>query len=533
MKAWWRDERGAVAPIVGLSLFGLLAVTGLAFDYARMATMDTELQNAADQAALAAATQLDGGADACTRGSAAAVSFISNLTLFANDGGGRAVTVPSEPACDATGSIRFYIDKGKTQAATTGDVANYVEVTVDGRTANFALTPIVAAFSSGVLRATAFAGMGSAICGVEPLMICNPDEPNGNNDLAYPFEVGGRIGIGIELVDDEQDVPGNFGFLESGLGGASGLIKVLAYDNTPANCLPTGGVETKPGFNASVMDGLNTRFDIVSSNDCPDGGPCSPSMNVRKDLVRGNSCNWVEFPASEAEQGLASPPVGYTPPSNPPRYRPTSNAALPDTQTPQSMGHPRDICHAWGISADCGLGNRLGNGLWDRAAYFRSNHPGLDWVNEPGLGANVTRYQTYLWELEDIANRLESGPTTTTNPTRTAYSTPVTGKCRAPGLMPAGDIDRRLVRAAVLNCKAIGVRGRTTKAPVLKWVKLFLVEPARDRFRCDDSPEASQCRVKYTDKREVYVELVGEEVVPEFGDAGSPIFRRDVPFLVE
>ena len=520
MKSWWQDQRGAVAPIVGVSLFALVAVGGVAFDYARMAAMDTELQNAADQSALAGATQLDGASDSCSRASAAAVSFVSNITLFANDGASQAITVPSEPACDATGSVRFYQDEQKTQPATAADHANYVEVTVNSRTARFALTPVVGAFSSGLLSATAFAGMGSAICGVEPLMICNPDEPNGNADYNYPFSIAGRIGIGIELVDDEQDAPGNFGFLESGLGGASGLLKVLAYDNTPSNCLPLGGVETKPGFNASVMDGLNTRFDIVSSNDCPDGGPCSPSMNVRKDLIRGNSCNWIEAPADDAEQSSTSPP----------RYRPTSNAALDPSITPMVMGHPRDICHAWGINASCPAGGRLGDGAWDRAAYFRSNHPGLDWASEPGLGANVTRYATYIWEVADIANRLQSkafvGPGN-----RSAYGTPQAGKCRAPGIMPvAGGRDRRIVSAAVLNCKAIGVHGRTNRAPVLKWVDLFLVEPALNRTRCD---QHSPCNINYTDKREVYVELVAERELPAWGGSTSTVFRRDVPYLIE
>lgn len=520
---FWRAEQGAVAPLVAVSLFALIGVAGLAFDYARMAGMDTELQNAADQAALAAAAQLDGATDACVRASAAAVSFIQNQTLIANDGRGPPVIVPSEPACDAIGSIRFYRDKARAQAATEGAEANFVEITVNARTSNFALTPVVAAFSSGAIDATAFAGMGSAICGVEPLMICNPDEPVGNNDPDHPFELGGRIGIGIELVDDEQEVPGNFGFLESGLGGASGLLKVLSYDNQPSNCLPIDGVETKPGFNASVMDGLNTRFDIVSSNDCPGGGPCSPSMNVRKDLVRGNACNWNEPAASQAEQSSNTPP----------RYRPTANAPLDPSITPVIMGHPRDICHAWGEDADCGIGSRLGNGVWDRAAYFRSNHPGLDWVNHPDLGADVTRYETYLWEVQDIPNRLGSKDTLTT-PTRTAYSTPETNKCRAPGLMPvAMGPDRRLVTAAVLNCQAIGVRGRTTRAPVIKWVNLFLVEPAMNRFRCDDNAQATTCNVSYTDKREVYVELVGELPDPTFGGNNSTIVRRDVPYLIE
>ena len=59
LRELWRHDKAAVAPTVALSLFGLVAAGGLAFDYARVAAMDTELQAAADQAALAAATQLD------------------------------------------------------------------------------------------------------------------------------------------------------------------------------------------------------------------------------------------------------------------------------------------------------------------------------------------------------------------------------------------------------------------------------------------------------------------------------------------
>ena len=55
----FNNSKGAVAPTVALSLFALIASGGIAFDYARLAAMDTELQDAADPAALAAATQLD------------------------------------------------------------------------------------------------------------------------------------------------------------------------------------------------------------------------------------------------------------------------------------------------------------------------------------------------------------------------------------------------------------------------------------------------------------------------------------------
>src|SRR3954451_16764075 len=90
----WRHDGGAVAPTVALSLVGLIAVRGIAFDYAHMAALDTELQQAADQAALAAATQLDGQAGAFARATAAAQALITNRTYLANNGTSSAVTVP-------------------------------------------------------------------------------------------------------------------------------------------------------------------------------------------------------------------------------------------------------------------------------------------------------------------------------------------------------------------------------------------------------------------------------------------------------
>src|SRR6476620_228765 len=91
VRSLWRNKEGSVAPTVALSLFALLAPGGVPFDYAQLESMDTELQQAADQAALAAATQLDGKANAITRAQAAAQSLVTNVTKFADDGGGSTV----------------------------------------------------------------------------------------------------------------------------------------------------------------------------------------------------------------------------------------------------------------------------------------------------------------------------------------------------------------------------------------------------------------------------------------------------------
>ncbi len=137
----WGDNSAAVAPTVALSLVALIGAGGIAFDYARMASMDTELQTAADQAALAAAAQLDGEANACARAASAAANMVSNPTLLANDSGGLAVVVANESGCDAVGRIRFYQNVAKTTAATNDSNAKFVEVEVDPREAFYALTP--------------------------------------------------------------------------------------------------------------------------------------------------------------------------------------------------------------------------------------------------------------------------------------------------------------------------------------------------------------------------------------------------------
>ncbi len=184
------NDRGAVAATYGLSLFALVAIAGVAFDYARLAGMDSELQNGADQAALAGATQLSKEDGSCARATNAAIALLNNETLLANEtgersvqiNGGTTITVAND-ACTTTG-ITFWEDKAKTTVATTDEDANFIEVTVDARIAEYAFTPIVGALNSGNVDASAMAGLGSSICKVPPIMVCHPD-PVGNPVASY------------------------------------------------------------------------------------------------------------------------------------------------------------------------------------------------------------------------------------------------------------------------------------------------------------------------------------------------------------
>jgi Flp pilus assembly protein TadG len=531
-----RNANGAVAPTVALSLFALIAAGGIAFDYARLASMDTELQDAADQAALAAATQLDQQSGAIERATAAAQSLLSNSTRMANDNDGdlQAVTIPTvvfyETRADAENDAN-----GFNQVTRFAD-AKFVRVAVNPRRAIYALTPIVAAFSSGDINAEAVAGLGSAICKTPPVMLCNPSEPPTNTNEDYPFDANSYRGVGIRLVGNGSYEPGNFGFLQTGYGtGASALLKALGYNTPPGDCAETTGVDTKTGLNASVMDGLNTRFDIdAAGNSCPGGNAnCSPSVNVRKSLVRGNSCGitgngWQENDSTSANFLTRN-------------YRPTSAAVLPSTTTPEIIGHPRDLCHAWSNVGNCtgGANGRVGDGQWDINAYWRSNF-GSNYAGEVSAATYgsqphgyPTRYQVYQWEIDNYATKLVSK---SAQGGKIAYPRPVGGACLATGTSPYGivpggnNVDRRRISAAVLNCKALGINGHETDQPVLKWIDLFLVEPSYSRSKCTSG---SGCNTKYSDKTDVYVEVIGETSSGGAGQTAGQVVRRDVPYLIK
>jgi len=532
-----KSDDGAVAPTLAISLFALIAAGGIAFDYARMASMDTELQGAADQAALAAASQLDGGTGACARAAAAAQNMLVNRTYMANDSAGTAVTIPSEPTCDASGLVRFYQDIGKTTAATSDANAKFVELRVNPRQAYFALTPIVGAVSSGQMTGIAFAGLDSAICKVPPLMLCNPNE-NSDPD----FTIANYVGKGIRLVGNDGGGiygPGNFGFLDTGAGnGAQTLRQVLGRTNIAADCASGTGVDTETGSIISVRDALNTRFGIYDqglNNACGNTGSlCPPSANIRKDLVLDGTGNTF------AKIGLTNNNNGWKEAANP--YPGSANIinatgtnyhSLSDAEINAiaPMGYPEDMCHAFGsTNAGACSGGRIGDGSWDRYAYFKSNSASNYPTITSAAAMNTfltttfgtttpTRYQVYQWELDNALARLNSQPAPSP---LNAYSRPSDLSAEPGGISPSStQVDRRVLSVAVINCAAEGVSGHTTGVDVTKWIDIFLVQPALAR--------STGMR---TENGDIYVEIIG--ATQNATDEGAiQLVKKSVPYLIE
>ena len=508
-----RNEKGNVAPTVALSLIGLVAAGGIAFDYARLAAMDTELQNAADQAALAAASQLDGQPRALERAGAAAITLISNNTRFANDGNASGIDVTINP------TLIFYATKADAEAGTNGftDVArhadaHFVKVGVNPRQARYALTPIVAAISSGNISAEAVAGLGSAICKVPPLMICNPTP-------GTPFDASAWAGRGIRSVANQgnQWSAGGFGYLSVGGIDTPSTQEAMAFENPTFSCqnIDTGQVDT--GNPTPAITAVNTRFDIYdyasgggnTLSPCVGGsGACPAALNVTKDVVRAPGANGGNACKIHAN-GWHLPANRFSPIAAPGAYDPA--VALDSDGLIDAMGLPRDNCHYTSYGVTCpGTDARLGNGEWARKDYFDKYHAGHQ-PTSPNW-QTMTRYQTYRWEIDNNHIPGAAGhPAPAAGNGDLQHGTPICNPA-----VPDPARDRRVFTVAVVdNCADL--HGTSTPAQIGSWIEIFFVEPGLNG------------RGNGETQGEIYMEVIGNANV---GNSGQ-IIRRDTPYLVK
>lgn len=470
------DATGAVSALYAVALLGLVGIAGIAFDYGRLMTMQSELQNAADQAALAAVTQLDGRDNAMTRARMAATSAFAsaasayvNQTRVANDAGGQAITGLS---------FTFYDGYANDQPGNVltsdadGARARVVKVTVNDREVFYALTPVVGALSSGGVQADAMAMLERAVCNMPPIMVCIE-----RDDFFLPTLEG--YGLRMRWTDSSVDAlaPGNVGFLD--LYGEHDSQYELG-ENAPYNdCGLIEDVTTEPGFRATETRALNTRFDIFANPlSCdPANGDFCPAQNVRANLVF----------AEESTISTNSP----TPPPPPAcgTYERRSRERQP--MTPEEVAiagsFTRDSCF------DDGSCTYMGDGNWDIAGYLARNHPG---VSASGF-ARGTRYEIYRWELENPASRMAPRLVSSTVESRQRgnsgiYEHSFTNHCSYPEPQLATPLapsntqkDRRLLSVAAVDCT--GLTGRSP-VDILGWLDVFLIQPA-------DSEETIQSEV--------------------------------------
>lgn len=469
------DEAGAIAPLYALALFGLVGIAGVGFDYARVMALDTELQNAADQAALAAATQLDGQSDSITRAVSAANTYFAtsgadfaNETRLSNDGGGRDI---------AGASYRFWQTydadtlTGEITNFSNGTSATVVEVTLNKRSVRYALTPIVGAIS-GDAGATATATLGTAYCNVPPMMFCSPE--------GATFNVDNYVGKAVKLhmlpnAPGASDIqaPGVFGFIDFPFPKPDDVTNQntrLGWNVLDAGCA-AGEMVSDPGARDTEPEALNSRFDMLKNpvSECKASGTFCPSENTTKNWVKIQSENGVtsqaQLDALTCDGTGTWTPISDIDPSygvTDPGY--THNSCLDDGSCDGDA------------NTDSAYDAVEPTATWDYAGYISRNYGSV--AVEP---EDKSRWGVYQWEISTgrvsstgrvVGRRMTNGNNANLY---CAYNGPVDSSPVLPD-EAIGQKDRRIMTVAASDCSDLNGRG---VVDVITYIDLFLLNPAK------------------------------------------------------
>jgi Flp pilus assembly protein TadG len=270
-----KRERGSVLATSTLGMLCFFLAVGLGVDISRLYTAKTELQNAADAAALAAASGLnsfpEGIADATNRAVKTMNRYNFNKTSVAF----------------LRADVRFAknlddFDKGldvSEATASSSSVAKdirFVKVKTPGE-------PVAVTFATMVLganrslKAEATAGMSiplNVFNGYLPVFVVdNEDGTALVPGQMYTFRGGSQSSVS----------PGNYQALA--IDGAGGSDDRQGLASGVKNIVGPGGfVDTKPGVTSgAIRQGINTRFDDYASGMDPAMYP--PDTNIAEDIT--------------------------------------------------------------------------------------------------------------------------------------------------------------------------------------------------------------------------------------------------------
>jgi hypothetical protein len=290
----------------------------------------------------------------------------------------------------------------------------------------------VGATSADQTSATATAGATLVACNVQPLMLCNPYEPDGEDFHATPGQMFHLKVKGNDTPggDGNSFAPGDFGLLDPPGLNSSGanLVRNLLSSQSPNFCY-VNNVSPRTGQAVQkVNDGINVRFDMPVNGNTT-GLDQSPAPNVIKGLVPKNS----------------------------------NNACNGQYQDPSpSVALPRD-------SNFTTIGNvQIGDGSLASPNTYWQNHYGANWPSDLLAAGQANRYLAYRREL---------GLDGYTAPTPLAGSETKAPVCQAQNAESTAE--RRIISVAVINCLANNVHGNAvTNVRSNKYANFFVPEPS-------------------------------------------------------
>ena len=275
-----KDQRGSVMVLSSVAMLAVLLAVGLGVDISHFYLAKTELQNAADAAALAAASTLNSTSTGIINGAWRATAVV-NKYEFSKD------TVQFTSSDAILWSANLDGPYLKTNAASASEevakTIRFVKVTTEQ-------SPVSISFASVVLgnnknmSATATAGLSVPIntfCGFIPLAVLIADD----DDELEPFEeytIRAPAGNGVS--------PGDYQILS--ITGPGGDDVGMGIGSGVDACLKPGEtykVDCKPGLTAGkVRTGLNSRFDDYGGSQL-DPTTQPPDTNIKENI------SWTDY----------------------------------------------------------------------------------------------------------------------------------------------------------------------------------------------------------------------------------------------
>lgn len=477
-----RRQRGAVAILVGLSIFVLIGFLGLVMDLGRLYIAKTELQNAADAAALSGAKELNGSVTGIT-------AAVNRAFLTASQNGydfGKIPVSSSSPSSDLIISVGNCPDD-----ACMVPVAN---VTNDAQAANkFFIkadtglrdlgTLFMRVFNTDVTRTLGVAVAGSFMSDITPLGVCaiNPGEPYAQESAwGELIEYGFRRGMAYDI--STLNTPGLSGLPQDPFWinpvdrdtcdpshSSTNYMTSFVCSGKSSSIANLGqSVFINTGTSSSLERALNSRFDLFQGNIC-DPASAPPDTNIKE--YSGNPGGATGQPRDWMNPDPSSPPP---------------NTCMQGNNNPQTVCIDTTTNKPVGFPGNPSLPSQFGV-LWSFNPAVRNNSgvPGAafdlrDWndaTNALYLAPNPPTFPVGL--AADLTPGGVGYPDPVPQPTPgTPPYRQTSGKYFEAPVRP-GVAERRVLNVAIIKCnEAAGGAGACKTLPVIGIGRFFLQRAA-------------------------------------------------------
>jgi Flp pilus assembly protein TadG len=310
-------QHGAVAIIVALSLVVLIGMLGLVIDLGHLYVTKTELQNAADAAALSGAKELDGTLDGVNAASASAIEAARRNKYDLN---AKVVTI--------TGANIEYSNSpdgpwvGLAAAQARPDNKTFLKVDTGSQSLNTWFIHVV----PGAPSSTATFGMAVAgyyVVDVAPIGICAVDKDRQEHGfirgVAYNVPRLNPLVINADpmWINPVNAPPDACGDVDPQWNSSDKMAAFVCTGRSSVIKSLPGEVFVNPGGDAALGKQLNSRFDDYQGSKC-DVATAPPDANVKEYKV--------DDPTKPPPQRLPAVPAG----------------GCPASSSDPACGHPRD-----------------------------------------------------------------------------------------------------------------------------------------------------------------------------------------------